>query len=317
MKNYLLLLASVLLFVHCKNKKTSLQDEDEITASDFVEFYPEVTLPYRVADTSLLKKETDSSLRVGYRIFTQFVPDSIVQQVFGKNVRPVITALGKAKEAERETYLLSKAVAGSKRVAYLTVFNRKNEFLGAMPLMKSGFTKGVTSYGLLDNKFQITTFQEKPGGATSYKKNVYFYNSETKEFTLIYTEPGDEQVATVINPIDTLPKKSKYAGDYVIDKKNFISIRDGRKPGEVLLFIHFEKDKGTCNGELNGTARFVSATKAQYHENANPCAIELNFTSTRVTLKETAGCGSYRDIKCFFDGSYPKTRMKANANRRE
>jgi hypothetical protein len=57
-------------------------------------------------------------------------------------------------------------------------------------------------------------------------------------------------------------------------------------------------------------ARFVSATKAQYKENANPCAIELNFTASRVTLKETAGCGTYRDIKCFFDGSYTKKKSK-------
>lgn len=308
MKNYLFLLVSILLLVQCKSKKTSLQDDDDITATDFVEFYPEVTLPYRVADSNLLKKETDSSLLIGYKIFTQFVPDSIVQKDFGKNARPVITALAKAKEPERETYLFSKAVAGSKRVAYLSVFNRKNEFLGAIPLAKNGFTKGVSNYGLLDNKFQITTFQEKRGGANSFKRNVYFYNSETKEFTLIFTEPNEELVATVINPIDTFPKKSKYAGDYVKDKKNFVSIRDGRKPGEVMMFIHFEKDNGACKGELKGTARFVSGTKAQYYENANPCAIELNFTTSRVSLKETAGCGTYRDIKCFFDGSYTKKK---------
>lgn len=311
MKNYLFLLASILLLVQCKSKKTSLQDDDNITPSEFVEFYPEVTLPFRVADSSLLKKETDSSLFVGYKIFTRFVPDSIVQKDFGKTARPVITALGKAKETERETYLFSKAVSGTKRVAYMTVFNRKNEFLGAIPLVKSGFTKGVASWGMLDNKFQITTFLEKRGGATSYKRNVYFYNAETKDFTLIFTEPNEELVAAVINPIDTFPKKSKYAGDYVKDKKNFVSIRDGRKPGEVMLFIHFEKNNGTCNGELKGTARFISATKAQYHENANPCAIELNFTASRVALKETAGCGTYRDIKCFFDGSYTKKKKKS------
>lgn len=309
MKKLLFLLPLVLVLVQCKNKKTSLKDDDDISVADFIEFYPELTLPIRVADSSLLKKDRDSSLIIGYKVYSRFVPDSTVQKDFGKTAKVVITALGKVKEKDKETYLITKAIAGSKRVAYLAVFNRKNEFLKAMPLVKSGFTKGSSSYGLLDNKFQITTFTEKRGAEVSFKRNVYFYNSETKEFMLIFTEPNEELIDQVINPIDTLPKKTKYAGDYVKDKKNYVSIRDGRKAGEVMMFIHFEKDNGACKGELKGTARFTSATKANYFENGNPCAIELNFSATRVTLKETGGCGTYRDIKCFFDGSYTKKKI--------
>ncbi|MBA4166812.1 MAG: hypothetical protein H0X41_04615, partial [Chitinophagaceae bacterium] len=136
------------------------------------------------------------------------------------------------------------------------------------------------------------------------------YNSASNDFTLIVTEPGQEVSEDIQNPIDTFPRKSKFAGDYLTDKKNFISFRDSRKPSEVLFFTHFEKDKGGCKGELKGTARFVSPKMAQYKENGNPCTLEFTFSTSSVAMKEVEGCGSYRDIKCFFDGTYPKKKKK-------
>jgi hypothetical protein len=309
MKKYLFMLPLLLLLVCCKSKKTSLQDDDDIEVADFIEFFPEIDLPFRVADSNLLKKQTDTSLQISYKIFTRFIPDSIIQQDFGKTARPVFTALGRVIEKGKETYLFAKAVAGSKRVAYIATFNRKEQFLRAMSLVRTGFARYTSAYGMLDNKYQITTYQERRGGAELiYKKNVYFYNRETNDFTLIFTEPNEEMIENVINPIDTLPGKHKYAGDYVKDKHNFVSIRDGARAGELTIFIHFEKDNGTCNGELKGPARFINNTTAQYYQNGNPCTIELSFTATRVRLKETVGCGTYRDIKCFFDGTYNKKK---------
>jgi hypothetical protein len=310
MKKYLFIVPLMLLLVHCKSKKTSLQDEDEIEVADFIEFFPDTKLPFRVADTSITKKTTDTSLQISYKVFTRFVPDSIIQKDFGKTARPVFTALGKVQEKGKEKYLFAKAVAGNKRVAYLACFNRKDEFLRAMPILRTGFSRFTSAYGALDSKFQITTYQEQRGADLTYKRNVYFFNNDAKEFTLIFTEPNEEMIENVINPIDTFSRKHKFAGDYVKDKRNFVSIRDGSKAGEIMIFIHFEKDKGTCNGELKGSARFTSNTVAQYYQNGNPCAIELSFTSTRVRLKETGGCGTYRDIKCFFEGTYHKKKEK-------
>ena len=137
----------------------------------------------------------------------------------------------------------------------------------------------------------------------SYKRNVYFYNSDANTFTLIFTEPNTDIIENIINPIDTLPAKAKFTGDYIKDKKNFISVRDGRNASEILFFIHFETEDN-CTGELKGTAKFVSPTIARYKEPNNPCALELSFVNNRAAMKETGGCGSYRDIKCFFEGSF-------------
>ncbi|MFT3824717.1 MAG: hypothetical protein QM731_12385 [Chitinophagaceae bacterium] len=308
MKKYLLiLLPFFILFVACKGgKKTSLKDDDKVDVADFISFFPDMALPVRLADTSL-KKQNDSAL-IGYRVFTQFVPDSVLSNVFGKGVHPKLYAIGKTAEKGKETYLFFKAVSGSKRAGYMACFDDKQKYLNAMPLVTSGFDTYTSAYGMLDNKFQITTYREKKNGNNkSFKKNVYIYNGGANEFTLIFTEPNEEMTNEVINPIDTLPRKSKFAGDYVQSKNNYVSVRDGKNASEVLFFIHFEKE-GDCNGELKGTARFISPTVAQYVQSGNPCVVELSFAGNRVTLKEKGGCGTYRGIKCFFEGGFPKKK---------
>ncbi len=296
-----------LLLVNCKSKKTSLQDEeDSVEVTDFIEFFPEIPLPVRIGDTTLNRKTTDSLL-IGYKIFTQFIPDSILEKDFGKGIKPKLYPIGKTREKGKEFYLFIKAVSGAKRVGYLACFSKDEEYLSALPIVRVGFDRSTSAYGLLDNKFQITTYRErKAGNDFQFKRNVYIFNNSASSFTLIMTEPNEEIIENVINPIDTFQRKNKFSGDYVKDKRNFISVRDGRKTNELLFFVHFEKDNGNCVGELKGTIRFVSKTKAQYQEPGNPCALELNFAPTSISMIETGGCGSYRDIKCFFEGRYSK-----------
>jgi hypothetical protein len=311
MKKYFFWLPFLLLIIACKGKKTSLQDNETVTIEEFIEFFPETPLPIRIADTTLVRKSTDS-LQIGYKIFTQFVPDSLIKKDFGKGVTPKIYPLGRTQEKDKETYLFIKATTGTKRIAYLATFSNKNEFLQMLPLVKTGFDSYSSAYGMLDKKFQITTYREKKraNSETSFKRNVYIYNSGANEFTLILTEPNEEIIENVINPIDTFPTKNKFSGDYVKDKKNFIAVRDGRHANEPMIFVHFEKND--CRGELKGAARLVSANTAIFKESGNPCELEFTFTNSQVVMKETGGCGSYRDFKCFFEGTYPKKRKEVS-----
>jgi len=309
MKKLLLLLPFLLVLIACKQKKTSLKDGEELEVSDFVEFFPEGKLPYTIADSNLLRKENDS-MRIGNTVFSQFVPDSILQKDFGKAAKPLLYPLARVTEKNKETYLFIKAVQGKKRVGYIACFNNEHQFLSALPLVRSGFDNFKNSYGSLDKKFQITTYREtvKANKEIGYKKNVYIYNNGSNAFMIIFTEPNEEIIENVINPIDTFATKNKVSGDYVINKRNLVSVRDGKDPSHILFFIHFEKDNATCNGELKGAARFISPTVAQFKESGNPCTIQFDFKGNIVTMKEMEGCGSYRDIKCFFDGKY--TRKK-------
>ena len=86
---YHFLLFVLIVMLACKSKKTNLSGEDPVEVSDFIQFFPDVKLPFQVADSNLLKKENDSLL-ISYKVFSQFVPDSITTSIFGKNVKPKI-----------------------------------------------------------------------------------------------------------------------------------------------------------------------------------------------------------------------------------
>lgn len=111
----------------------------------------------------------------------------------------------------------------------------------------------------------------------------------------------------VYNPIDTFPHKHKLSGDYIQDKRNFVSVRDGKKANRILFFVHFEKKDG-CAGEIKGEAVLAKPDRAFYRQSGDPCELELTFSGNKVTLREEKGCGNYRDIKCVFEGSFSKKK---------
>lgn len=305
----LLFLAAGLAACHSK-KKPSLAGEEPVEVTDFIDFFPDVTLPYQVADTSLLKKDRDSLL-ISYKVFTQFVPDSILVTAFGKSTKPKIYPIGKATAKKTdETYLLAKAVSGTKRTAFIIAFDKKGNFIAAMPLLQYSQPSAIHQTASLEGNLTFSKIYSRKNadGSTSEGKDVYGLNSEGKNFMLIMTDPLDDKVTELINPIDTFSRKQKFTGDYGSGKMNLVSIRDGRKNNMLSFFIHFEKNNGDCNGELKGEAIMRSATQAEYREAGELCALQFTFTASSVTIKELEGCGSRRGLRCSFDGVYPRKK---------
>src|SRR6478609_7847092 len=112
---HLILVGALLFFLMaCNGKKKQLSGTEPVEFADFVDFFQEIKLPYQLADTSLLSKTPDS-LRIGNKVFSQFIPDSVMQSVFGKGVKPQIYPLGKSVVKDGETYLILKAVSPSKK----------------------------------------------------------------------------------------------------------------------------------------------------------------------------------------------------------
>ncbi|ULQ53687.1 hypothetical protein [Flavihumibacter fluvii] len=322
MRFYHLILVGVLLtyLIACKEKKKQLSDTEPVEYADFIDFFPEIKLPFQLADTSLEKKTPDS-LRIGSKIFSQYIPDSVLKTVFGKGAKPQLFPLGKSVVKDGETYLLVKAVTPAKRAALIMVFNDE-KFVTAMPgiLLNSNARGNDHAVMNMDSRYTITTLRQKTvaDGQVLYNKKVYVYNT-AGVFSLILTESNDQDAAesAVINPIDTLPALNKWSGDYLQDKRNLVSFRDGRKAGTLLFFVHFEKDGGACNGELKGDAVLGSGNTARFTENNGTCSIEFVFSGNTVRMKETEGCGSYRDIKCFFEGSYTRKKKPVHKNPRK
>ena len=63
-KKYGWLLFLVILLVDCKSKKASLAGDEPVEVGDFIDFFPDTKLPYLVADSNLLKKESKNSVQL-------------------------------------------------------------------------------------------------------------------------------------------------------------------------------------------------------------------------------------------------------------
>jgi hypothetical protein len=294
----------------CKSKKLSLNENPKAGISDFFDAFPAVPLPFEI-NNNMLETDQNDSFYVNYKTFTRFFPDSVLVRHFGKMAKPKIYLLGKTQAAKNEYYLFFNAINPEKKIAFVSCFTKEKKF-SAAKVLYAGQDPGFQANASLDTKYTITINHQHKSqtGELIHKKEVYIYNDVGK-FMLILTESNEPKQKTfsVINPIDTLPRKRAFSGDYLQDKSNLVSIRDyPRESSRFTFFIHFEKENGDCTGELKGTAKFVNPSVAQYHSNSDPCGIQFSFDGNVVYIKEISACGSHRDIKCFFEGSYRKKK---------
>ena len=306
-RNWLLLILVASLLVQCKGKKASPTGEDPVEVSDFIEFFPEGKPPFEVQDTTLNRKEKDS-LQINYKVFTQFVPDSVISADF-KTIKPRIYPMRRIDAGADGSLLFAKAIAGEKKIAYLLSFNRENEFTDAMKLLQQDATSATQQVSGLDRKFQVykNVVRKEPNGTTSEGKEVYIYSADAGGFMLIMTDALDEKQVELVNPIDTFSRKNKHSADYIKDKKNLVSIRDQRG-GRFRFFIHIDKNNGECYGELKGEGAFKSANTGVYTQSGDPCSLQFTFTTSSVRITELSACGNRRGVKCTFDGVFPKKK---------
>jgi len=309
----LLLFVLPLLMIACKEKKVSLATNDEkVNISDFLEFFQPMKLPYQVTDTILKRREPEASVING-KLFARFVPDSILSKLFGKEGHPHLYAIGKVTVPDAEKYVFVKATTSNRRALVLLVFDKKDHFAVSRPVIYADNEAGVSGQVTMDAKYTVTIQHQRKAsdGQVYYHRDAYIFNGDAG-LMLILTESNESRpkIVPVYNPIDTLPRKHKFSGDYAQDKRNIVAIRDGRDASRFLFFVHFEKEDGTCKGELKGEAKFIGPGVARYRAYSDPCAIEFTFIPEGISLKELGGCGVHRDIKCFFEGYFEKRKAK-------
>ena len=315
MKNCLPLLLLLMLW-GCKEKKPDLSGDVPVKASDFIAVFPKINPTYTVADTNLTK--VSDTTTIGYKAFIQFFPDSSLVPIVGNNKKLSIHPVG-IIEKDKEKYLLV-TISTQKKITHLAVFviDKKNKYLASKELLGT-HTDDEYTHSVSVNReptFSISKEKMAVDNTIHFSRTGWVYSPSGGTFMVVINDSNeDPQKANIINPIDTLPRKNKYSGDYVQDKKNFISIRDTKKPNVYLFFIHFEKEQGSCKGELKGELKMKDANKAQFSENGDPCVIDFRFEENEITLKEQGSCGTHRGIKCFFDDTFvkkkePKARKK-------
>ncbi len=295
----------------CKEKKHSVSGDAPVKIADFIAAFRSLPLPFQAADSSILRMA--DTVTISHTVFTQFIPDSLFAAYTGKNgQKTVIHPVGRI-ERTNETYLLTNFTMGKQSRLLAFVLNKKNVFLTSLPLLSNNNEDGYYHYVSINKEPTFMLGKEKLSKEKQlmYTRNGYAYNDAAKSFIAVINESNeDDQKAEVLNPIDTLAHKNKYSGDYILNKRNFISVRDGRNASTYLFFIHFEKNEGQCVGELKGELKMRDEHKAIFHESGDPCVIDFSFDGNEISVKEQGSCGNHRGVRCQFNDTYRKKKEK-------
>jgi hypothetical protein len=279
------------------------------TAADVVAFYNELKLPTEISDTNIIRKMDTSTL--SYEAMTLVVPDSILSTYTSTAKGNKIHPFGKITKDE-ELYLLTAFTSNKQPALVAFVFDKKNKFLGHLLILNTQKKDGYLHSVAINKEptFFVTKQKDIPNTEAAYTRHSFAFNKDARGFINVMTDSNEDiqGANTIINPIDTLAHTFKYSGEYVKDKKNFISLRDGRTPASYLFFIHFEKNEGDCTGELKGTLNITAPNKAVFSAGGDPCVIDFTFKGNSIIVKEQGSCGNHRGIKCYFDDTYNKKK---------
>jgi len=315
-KVYLFLVITAITLAACKSGgKKSMKGDETVDATDFISFFDEMALPLTLSDSVFLKKPGDSTL-IESAVYNQFIPDSIFK-TFGKN-KLKFHAIGKFRNQEEETYLIFRAVATGKQQVYVAAFNKENKFSAAMPAISMAGKAGTEKISV-DKKFTFThtTYSKAPDGSSGTVNEVYAYNT-AGFFMMILTDgvPAGTDLP-IIDPNDTLTRKSRYAGNYAKDKRNLLSIRDGVTTQQLRFFIHIEtKQDRFCDGEIKGEAIMIGPDSASYTGNGDPCILGFKFKANSIRITET-NCGNHRGLECSFDGTFSRQKVASKPKERK
>ncbi|MBC9930448.1 hypothetical protein [Chitinophaga qingshengii] len=311
MKRYLLLVLTIGALAACKSKKKTGSGADEpMTFEDFQELFVPGTLPYKINADTLQLKIADS-LAVDTAAVNQFLTDTLTKGDYGKTEKVKLFPLTRI-QGNLTNYMVIKAVGRSQTTGYLCMLDKKGKYLNRLRIANTGSSDGTVTYTSIDSKNVIKISTEKKLGANNVSLREDFYAvDKTGAVQLIMTNSnGPTTPGQIFNPIDTLPRKHKFSGDYTAGDMSLISIRDGEDGKTFQFFITFSKDNGSCKGELSGRGHYIAGNRGEYKDKESSCGIAFQFSAGRVSIRETGGCGAYRGIKCFFEGNYAKKAEK-------
>jgi hypothetical protein len=307
--NRLLFSLALLVLIGCNNENNTTE-EKTYTYDEFAQSFKKATLPFTLTDTGFLKNTDTTTIRD--KDFIALLQVNAVNGIFGKGAKVKFIPLWKIEGPAEEDYFIIKLQTNRKKAALLIVFDKDRQSKTGFEFLVPDSDPATMQTTSIDKNLSVTrtVTRKNSDGTMSEGKDVFVYEKEGKNFTLVMTDPLDERELELINPIDTLSKKHKLAGDYVKDKKNIVSIRDGRKPDLLTVFIHIEKGSD-CIGEIKGDATITSPMTAVYRQGGDPCMLQLNFSGSSVRLTELEGCGSRRGLDCKFDGSFIRKKQPA------
>lgn len=237
-----------------------------------------------------------------------------MQTLLGKQVNDyVIHPAGRIHNDDVD-YLVTKFSSGKKIKLVAFVLDSKHTYLSNYLLLDNHQSDKYRRNVSITSEPTFITKREKENAKNEvvYTRNGYAFNKASNNFTEVLNDSNEDQKKSneIINPVDTLPSTNKFSGDYITDRKNFISIRDGKDALTYMFFIHFEKNGADCTGELKGEMTLTTETNAVYKESGDACVINFKFSGNNVSVKEEGNCGNHRGINCPYDFTFRKKKNK-------
>lgn len=303
--------ALLLGLIACKDDDAKKEANNKNDSQGMDAFFKAAVTSYSLTDTALLKEGDTASLPAAS--VTPLIADSIKNKHLGKGTSVNYSPLAKMVQKDKETYYVVKASAGKKAAALLLVYNADKTFAASYPFLLPDADPTTSQTSTIDKNFTITKsiVRREGGEAVGEGKDVVAYEPATKSFGLILQDPLNDKSAVAVNPIDTFPKKHPLTGDYYLNKKNLVAVRDGRYPNQLLVFIHTENESGDCTGQLKGEFILTSSTTAAYRQGGDPCVLNLTFKGNTVSMAEQTGCGNYRELDCPLTGTFTRKKPQS------
>ena len=308
MRKVYLLFSFFVVFYGCKDPEADLSGDEKITAENFLKAFPSIKVPIIIADTAL--KNFGDSVIISKAVFTQFVADTALQNITNDMNNYTIHPAGSIRKEERD-FLLATFVTSKQTKLGVFVLDKKHAFLAAFPLIKSSEKDEYKhSVSITEEPTFILKKEKIANNLSLYSRNGFAYSASSGSFMKVLSDSNEDTVKNneIINPIDTFPATNKYSGDYISDKRNFISVRDGKNANSYTFFIHFDKNAGACTGELKGIMELTDEKNAVFTESGDPCVIDFRFTTSSIIIKEQGNCGNHRGITCPYDFTFKKKK---------
>jgi hypothetical protein len=303
------MIVTLFLLFACGSKKVKTVQDADLSAAEFISIARPVSFPVIIHDTMLNKKPNDSAL-INQSVFATFISDSVFKKFYPQPKQLKLYLVGKATDEAEGNYIIVKSATPAGRGAQVFYFDKGAVCKGGMQLADGNKKTKGNRFAKIDSRLNISIIEEikLTSGELQTAETVY-YMDEDSGFKVAMTNSNEDLSDEVMgNPIDTFPRKNKFSADYSSDKKNFISIRDDSSSKTFYFFIHFSKQNGECTGEVKGKGQWIDKSKGIFQDESSDCIIAFNFSPSSVSIKEEKGCGSYRNITCFFEGTYARNK---------
>lgn len=306
--SFVLWLTVFSLLVSCQNRGTTGAGEEVVSFHDFLMKFPDIGTPFSWGKDSL-EADFPDSLSLDRKQLGHYIADSLWTANAGKKAPSAhLYPIGKTDYGDVRLLLVATASTGA-RGAYLLAYGAADTLVSALSVasLEQKEPGQVFSFQL-DKQFLIHIHERKAlsGGQVILREQVYGINKDGSLELILTNTNQPASSGSYYNPIDTFPGTRRYSGDYLAGTSDLVSIRDGQDKGAFRFYIHLDKSGGDCTGELEGIAHFTGASTAEFKEESGPCAVHFSFSSGKVVITEAGGCGAYRGVSCYFNGTYRK-----------